>query len=214
MRRLFHLLLAPTSRFVRLVLAEKRLACDCPAADDPSEHLPVLVEPDGARREGLWAIIDHLEGTYTDRPLTPEDPEVRAETLKWLDWAMGPFHEQVTQKIVFEKATQRFTGATARRVPDMNVIRTGRESLKVALEYIGVAAETNGNLGSRECSLGDLAVAAHLSTLDYFGEIPWQEFPRAAEWYLRIKSRPSFRSLLADRIPGQPPVSNYAELDF
>jgi glutathione S-transferase len=214
MRRLFHLLLAPTSRLVRLVLAEKRLACDCPAADDPSVHLPLLVEQDGTRREGLWAIVDHLEGTYTERSLTPEDPDARAETLKWLDWAMGAFHEQVTQKIVFEKATQRFTGASAKRVPDMNVIRSGREALKPALETIGMAAEMNGNLGSRECSLGDLAVAAHLSTLDYFGEVPWTEFPKAAEWYLRIKSRPSFRSLLADRIPGQPPVSNYAELDF
>jgi glutathione S-transferase len=214
MRRLFHLLLAPTSRLARLVLAEKRLACEYPAAEDPSAHLPLLIEPEGTRREGLWAIIDHLEGTYTDWPLTPDEPDARAETLKWLDWAMGPFHEQVTQKIVFEKATQRFTGAAARRVPDMNVVRIGREALKSALDCIGVATETNGNLGSRDCSLGDLAVAAHLSTLDYFGEVPWAEFPLAAEWYLRIKSRPSFRTLLADRIPGQPPVSNYAELDF
>src|SRR5262252_2834925 len=178
MRRLFHLLLAPTSRLVRLVLAEKRLACDCPTAEDPSAHLPVLIEEDGARREGLWAIIDHLEGAYDDRPLRPEEPEARAETLKWLDWAMGAFHEQVTQKVVFEKATQRFTGASAKRVPDMNVIRSGREALKPALETIGMAAEMNGNLGSRECSLGDLAVAAHLSTLDYFGEVPWNEFPK------------------------------------
>ena len=214
MRRLFHLLLAPTSRLARLILAEKRLSCDFPMAEDPSSHLPLLVEAEGTRREGLWAIIDHLEGTYADHPLMPEDPDARAETLKWLDWAMGPFHEQITQKVVFEKATHRFTGATSRRVPDMNVIRSGRETLKQALDAIGIAAETNGNLGTRECSLGDLAVAAHLSTLDYFGEVPWAEFPRAAEWYLRIKSRPSFRSLLADRIPGQPPVSNYAELDF
>jgi glutathione S-transferase len=29
-----------------------------------------------------------------------------------------------------------------------------------------------------------------------------------------MKSRPSFRSLLGDRVPGQPPASHYAELDF
>lgn len=214
MRRLFHLLLSPASRLARLAVAEKRLACDCPAPDDPTQHLPVLVEPDGTRRVGLWAIIDHLEGAYPERPLAPEEPEARAETLRWLDWAMGPFHEQVTQKIVFEKATQRFTGAPARRVPDMNIIRGGREALLRSLKEIGAAAERNGNLASRECSLGDLAVAAHLSALDYFGEVPWTEFPAAAEWYLRIKSRPSFRTLLADRVPGQPPTANYAELDF
>jgi len=214
MRRLFHLMMSPASRLARLAMGEKRLACDFPAPEDTSSHLPVLVEPDGMRCEGLWAIVDHLEGTYTDHPLTPEDPVARAASLKWLDWAMGPLHEQVTQKIVFEKATARFTGASARRVPDMNVIRGGREALKLALEQIGIAAETNGNLASRECTLGDLAVAAHLSALDYFGEIAWHEHPATAEWYLRMKSRPSFRTLLGDRVPGQPPISTYAELDF
>ena len=214
MRRLVHLVLSPVSRLVRLCVGEKRLACEFEFAEDPAAHLPLLIEPDGARREGLWAILDHLEGTYPEQPLTPEDPEARAEVLRWLDWAMGSFHEQVTQKIVFEKAVQRFTGAVSRRVPDMNVIRGGREQLRPALELVGNAAETHGNLGSRQCTVGDLAVAAQFSTLDYFGEIPWSEFPAAAEWYLRVKSRPAFRALLADRVPGQPPVSNYAELDF
>ena len=67
---------------------------------------------------------------------------------------------------------------------------------------------------ARGAGLGDLAVAAHLSALDYFGEVPWSEFPAASEWYVRMKSRPSFRSLLADRVPGQPPVAHYAELDY
>jgi len=214
MRQLIHLLLAPTSRLARLAVAEKRLSCDLPAAEDPHAHLPTLIEPDGARREGIWAIIDHLEGTYGENPLTPEDAEERAEALRWLDWAMGPFQEQVTQKIVYEKAAQRFTGAAVRRAPDMNVIRAGREALKPALEVIGKTAELRGNLASRECSLGDLAVAAQLSTLDYFGEVPWAEYPLACEWYVRIKSRPSFRSLLGDRVPGQPPALHYAELDF
>lgn len=96
----------------------------------------------------------------------------------------------------------------------MNVIRAGRSELKVALAEIGHAAETNGNLACRETSLGDLAVAAHLSALDYFGEVPWADFSAAGEWYIRMKSRPSFRSILSDRVPGQPPVAHYAELDF
>ena len=96
----------------------------------------------------------------------------------------------------------------------MNVIRQGREALAAALAIIGKAAEQNGNLVARDCYLSDLAVAAHLSALDYFGEVPWTEYPAAGEWYVRMKSRPSFRSLLADRLPGQPPVMHYAELDF
>ena len=163
---------------------------------------------------GLWAIIDHLEGAYPDHPLTPEDPIQRGEVLRWLDWAMGPLHDQVTRRILFEKGAQRYTGAPSRSAPDMNVVRHGRESLRIMLKTIGQAAEANGNIASRECTLADLAVAAHLSALDYFGEVPWTEYAAAAEWYLRMKSRPSFRTLLADRVPGQPPTANYAELDF
>jgi glutathione S-transferase len=95
----------------------------------------------------------------------------------------------------------------------MDIVRKGREVLKPILTKLGEAAEMNGYLASREVSLGDLAVAAHLSALDYFGEVPWADFPAIAEWYMRMKSRPSFRSLLNDRVPGQPPVSHYSDPD-
>src|SRR6185295_10606055 len=214
MRKLIHLTLSPASRLVRLMVGEKRLACDPVASDDSHAHLPVFVELDGTQCTGVWAIVDHLEGNYPEHPLTPEDPAQRAEVLRWLDWTMGPFHDLVTRRIVFEKGAQRYTGAVARTAPDMNVIRQGREALRLLLPAIGQAAEANGNLALRECTLADLAVAAHLSVLDYFGEIPWTEYPQTAEWYLRIKSRPAFRTLLSDRVPGQPPTANYAELDF
>jgi glutathione S-transferase len=214
MRRLIHLMLSPSCRLARLMVGEKRVACDQVQAEDARNPMPVFVEMDGTRCEGVWAILDHLEGNYPEHPLAPEDAGERRASLRWLDWAMGPFHEQVTQRIVYEKAGQRFTGAPGRRAPDMNVIRQGRDELKLALAAIGKAAETSGNLAARAPSLGDFAVAAHLSTLDYFGEAPWQAYPAAAEWYVRMKSRPSFRSLLSDRVPGQPPVPHYAELDF
>ena len=214
MRRLIHLMLSPACRLARLMVAEKRVACDPAQAEDARNPLPIFVDMDGTRVEGVWAIVDHLESHYPQNPLAPEDAEERRASLRWLDWAMGPFHEQVTQRIVYEKAGQRFTGAPGKRAPDMNIIRQGREELKPALGAIGKAVETNGNLSGRAPSLGDLAVAAHLSALDYFGEVPWSEFPAAAEWYVRMKSRPSFRTLLADRVPGQPPAPHYAELDF
>jgi len=214
MRRLIHLMLSPSCRLARLIVAEKRVACDPVQAEDARNPMPVFVDLDGTRVEGVWALVDHMENHYPDHPLAPADDGERRASLRWLDWATGPLHEQVTQRIVYEKAGQRFTGAPGRRAPDMNNIRAGREELKLALASIGKAAEANGNLAGRGSSLGDLAVAAHLSALDYFGEVPWNEFPAAAEWYVRLKSRPSFRSILADRVPGQPPVSHYAELDF
>jgi glutathione S-transferase len=214
MRRLIHLSLSPPSRLARLMLGEKRLAFDPAAAEDPQDHLPVFVDLDGSRHTGLWAVIDHLEGTYPEYPLVPEDATQRAEVMRWLDWSMGQLGERATRKILYEKAAQRFTGAPSRGAPDMNVIRQGREALAAALAIVGRAVEQSGNLVTRDCYLSDLAVAAHLSALDYFGEVPWADYPAAGEWYVRMKSRPSFRSLLSDRLPGQPPVAHYAELDF
>jgi glutathione S-transferase len=214
MRRLIHLMLSPGCRLARLILGEKRVACDPVMAEDARNPMPIFIDLDGTRAEGVSAIIDYLEANYPDNPLAPADDAARRDSLRWFDWAMGPFHEQVTQRIVYEKAGQRFTGAPGRRVPDMNIIRAGRDELKIALAAIANAADTRGNLAARECSLGDFAVAAHLSALDYFGEVPWNDFAAASEWYVRMKSRPSFRSLLGDRVPGQPPVAHYAELDF
>ena len=214
MRRLQHLVFQPASRLARLMIGEKRLTCDPEAAEDPTAHLPVFVDLDGARCEGLWAIFDHLEGLYPENPLLPEDAGERAEALRWLDWTLAILAERVTRRIVYEKANPRFTGAGLRSTPDMNVIRTGREALGAALAALVQAVERHGNLAGRTSSVADLAVAAQLSALDYFGEVPWDTHPVMREWYVRMKSRSCFRSLLADRVPGQPPVAHYAELDF
>jgi glutathione S-transferase len=214
MRRLIHLLFSPTSRLVRLILGEKRIACDLVAADDPCAHLPIFVDLDGSAVAGLWAIIDHLENEYPEHPLLPEDAIVRAEVLRLFDWAMTNFHEETTKRIVFEKASQTQTGSLVRRPPNMETVRLGRIALKSVLPGLGTLAESRGFLAGRDVSLADLAVAAHLSALDYYGEVPWTDVPALTEWYSRIKSRPSFRPLLTDRVPGQPPVPHYAELDF
>ena len=97
---------------------------------------------------------------------------------------------------------------------NMETVRLGRTALKLVLPGLGILAESRGFLAGRNVSLADLGVAAHLSALDYYGEVPWAEVPALTEWYSRMKSRPSFRPLLADRAPGQPPVPHYAELDF
>ena len=196
------------------MLGEKRIACDLAPAENPLAHLPVLLDLDGTVVTGLWAIIDHLENEHPEHPLLPADAVERGEALRVFDWTMNNFHEETTRRIVFEKGSQAHTGSLNRRPPNMETVRLGRQALKEILPGVGTLAETRGFLAGRDVSLADLAMAAHLSALDYFGEIPWTEHVPVMEWYLRMKSRPSFRPLLSDRVPGQPPVSHYAELDF
>lgn len=214
MRRLTHILMSPACRLARLAIGEKRLACDLVAAKDSTIHLPIFTEMDGTSVTGLWAIVDHLESEYEGQALVPADAVIRAEALRLVDCAMTKFHEEVTRRIVFEKAAQAQTGSLSRRPPNMETVRAGRESLLAALEELGQMAESRGYLAGREVSIADLAYAAHISALDYYGEVPWESHPAIVEWYTRIKSRPSFRPLLSDRAPGQPPVTHYAELDF
>ena len=214
MRRLVHIMMSPACRLVRLALGEKRLVHNPEIALEATAHLPVLIEDDGVKLTGLWAIIDHVEGGHPEPGLVPEEAEARAEAMRIVDWAMTNFHEEITKRIVFEKASRGQTGTLFQRPPSMETVRLGRGALGPALQQLGNFAEERGYLAGRDMSLADLAVAAHLSALDYFGEIPWTEHRAIAEWYMRMKSRPSFRPLLADRIPGQPPVMHYAELDF
>jgi glutathione S-transferase len=214
MRRLTHILMSPSCRLARLVIGEKRLALDLVAPPDPFVHLPVFTDLNGTSVTGLWAIIDHIETEYGDQPLLPEDAAERAEALRLVDWAMTHLHENVTKRIVFEKAAQVQTGAAWRRPPNMETVRLGRDVLRETLRELCPLAETRGYLASRGVTLADLALGAHLSALDYYGEVPWADFPVMAEWYTRMKSRPAFRSLLSDRVPGQPPAMQYAELDF
>lgn len=214
MRRLTHLVFQPASRLARLVAGEKRLVIDPQPAEDFHAHLPVFIDLDGTTCTGLWAILDHLEGAYPEYPLVPEDAVERGDTLRWLDWTLTVFADQVTKKIINEKANPRYTGTPSRSTPDMNVIRAGRETLQQMLALLGKTVDEHGNLACRHCTIADLALAAQLSALDYFGEIAWDANTALREWYMRMKSRPSFRSLLADRVPGQPPIKHYADLDF
>src|SRR3569833_573224 len=144
MRKLIHLTLSPASRLARLMVGEKRLSCDPVPSEDSQLHLPVFTDLDGTTATGLWALVDHLEGNYQDHPLMPEDQSARGAALRWIDWAFGPFQDQVTRRIVFEKAAPRFTGAAQRSAPDMTVIRLGRVSLLAALLWFGVASVAFG----------------------------------------------------------------------
>lgn len=178
---------------------------------NPSGEVPVLIEPDGSALSGGGVICEFLEEIHPEPPLIGGTPSARAEVRRLIDWFDIKFNREVTENLVGEKVMKRFLGQGQ---PNSKAIRAGHADLHRHLDYIAYLVERRKWLGGDCLSLADIAAAAHLSTIDYLGDVPWDDHERAKDWYARIKSRPSFRPLLSDHIPGVPPAKHYANLDF
>ena len=227
MPTLIHFALDPFSRRMRLALAEYGVAAelieeqpwnphDDVLALNPAGTLPVYIEDGGGAVCGVEAISEYLEETRSDRVrLIPGETKERAEVRRLTGWFDTKFHAEVSEPVVTEKIVRRFlpreTGGGA---PDMARVRNGLSRLRGHLDYIGQLADRHAWLAGEHLSVADLAAAAHLSVVDFTGDIPWTDYPVAKAWYQRIKSRPSFRPLLADSVRGMTPPAAYADLDF
>jgi glutathione S-transferase len=227
---LHHAPFCPHSRFVRLVLAEFSLEFEMVEEKpwerraeflklNPAGETPVLVLDDGASLVGARVIAEYcddvLKTDNADRRLMPQQILARAEVRRLMDWSFGKLHDEVTRYLVTEKINKRFMSLElGGGAPDMASIRAARTNIRYHLQYIGFLAGHRKWLAGDDLSYADLAMAAHLSCADYLGDIPWDEDETARNWYARVKSRPSFRSILADRVPGMAPAEEYANLDF
>jgi len=146
--------------------------------------------------------------------LFPGTPHQRAEIRRLVDWFHGKLDREVTRPLIEEKVYSRFDPTGARK-PDADVLRSARTSLRYHLSYLEFLTHDRNWLAGNELSFADLCVAGHLSCLDYLDEIAWDEQPITRQWYARMKSRPSMRAILAERVPGAPPPpSQYADPDF
>lgn len=178
---------------------------------NPAGEVPVLLEPDGTPISDSQAICEYLEDIAPDPPILPLSPIERAEARRIVAWFDKRFSEEVSENLVGEKIIKRFLKTSA---PDSASIRAGQKNIHYHLDYIGWLSDRRTWLAGDTFSIADIAAAAHLSAVDYLGDVPWEEHIPAKEWYVRIKSRPSFRAILADHLPGEPPPKHYADLDF
>ncbi len=224
-RTLHHFPLDPASRQVRLALGEKRL----PYSDvvvrvwerpkaltdlNPSGLTPVLVEDGPGGRLVICesrAILEHLEETYPEPPLLGREAADRAEARRLAGWFDRKFDYEVNGLLLHERLEKRLMQMGA---PDLANMRLGREALRAHLGYMEELLGERDWLAGRRLSLGDIAAAAHISVIDYFGDLPWRDFPATKTWYMKVKSRPCFRTLLTDRWPGLAPAGHYDDLDF
>ena len=221
MNRLFHFPLSPFSRKVRLTLAEKRIEVELveerywePNQDflrrNPAGKVPVLRLNNRVLSESQ-AICEYLEETVPNPPLFPKSPDERFEVRRLCAWFDDKFNTEVTENLVGEKLIKRYLGWGYPHAP---AIRAGLQNIHYHLDYIAYLAERRNWLAGDDFSMADISAGAHLSTVDYLGDVPWDEHPEARLWYSRIKSRRSFRPLLSDSLPGNPPPAHYADLDF
>ena len=230
MPTLYHYPLDPFSRRIRLSLGEHEVSAELAEEQpwalsrgfldlNPSGVVPFYVEGPAATVAGAEAIGEYLEETTGPAGKTVnllgEDPLQRAECRRLVAWFDTRFYREVGRPILIEKIQRRFAKPEeGGGPPNMAAVRAGLQNIRPHLALIGALIEKRNWLAGDQLSLADLAAAAHLSCIDYLGDVPWSESEAAKNWYVRIKSRPCFRPLLADHIRGMPPPRAYADLDF
>jgi glutathione S-transferase len=227
---LFHHPFCPHSRFVRLMMGEYGVAVrlveervwerrEAFLLLNPAGTTPVLVEEGHPAVPGADVIAEYLDETrgaeLDDRRLLPTEPGTRVEVRRLTGWFNAKFFEEVTNLLVVERIYKRHMSVNhGGGPPDTQAIRAARSNIRYHLAYIGWLMRGRTWLAGERLSYADLAAAAHLSVADYLGDVPWNEDEGAKNWYARVKSRPSFRTILADTLPGIPPSATYADLDF
>lgn len=227
--QLYHQFFCPHSRFVRLVLAEYGIETALTEehewkrrpeflALNPAGAVPVLVD-DALAVPGASVIAEYLDESYgsqvADKRLMPAASNERVEVRRLMTWFNSKFFNDVSEHITREKIWKRYMRpGEGGGPPDSFVIRAARANIAEHLRYLGWLAKTRKWIAGEKLTYADLAAAAHLSTCDYLGDVPWSEDENAKNWYAKIKSRPSFRALLSETIPGLPAAASYTNLDF
>ena len=219
---LHHYPLAASSRLIRLQCGEYKLELDLITqlpwlrdekvlALNPAGELPIFEHETHGVVSGARVISEWLEAIIEDNFLMPATAGERAEVRRLVDWFEGKFTLEVTRPLVRERVIKRFQSGEA---ASSQILRAALANAQIHLGYVDWLAGQYSWLAGPNISLADLAAAAHISVLDYFGDVDWQRYPEAKLWYMKLKSRPSFRSLLSDVLVGMPPASHYSNLDF
>ncbi|WP_298935942.1 glutathione S-transferase family protein [uncultured Ruegeria sp.] len=221
MARLFHVPLSPYCRKVRLSLAEKKIEVELVEEKyweqdpdflrrNPAGKVPVL-RLDGQIMSESAAICEYIEETRPEPPLMPRKPEARFEVRRLVGWFDDKFHHEVTSKLLYERVNKKVTG---QGYPDSKNVKAGAKAIKYHLDYMAWLLDQRRWLAGDQMTLADFAAAAHLSSLDYVSDVDWNRSQAVKDWYAKIKSRPAFRSILADQVPAFRPPAHYADLDF
>lgn len=219
---LHHFPLCPFSRLARIILAEKQIGfklieekpwerADSLGMLNPSFELPILVIDDKSPISSIYAIAEFLEAEYQPQLFLSNDNYFNAEVRRLFAWFNQKFYAEVTKYIFDEKVITHYVTENS---PRSNYIRAAKANLNHHLDYMEYLLKSRRWLAGNSASFADIAAAAQLSVLDYLGDVNWEKHELVKEWYSVLKSRPSFRPILTDRIRGFTPPPHYQNLDF
>lgn len=225
MRVLYYYSLDAYSRIVRIVLSEKMVDFSVQhelpwklsekfKSCSSYEVLPTFVDNNGICISGVFAIIEYLEETIPDPVILGYTVKQKAEARQIAYWFISEFSKEVLDPILQEKVLKRFATKTSSE-PNPGAIRNAMYNIPRFLDRIIYVLERRSWLVGRNLSIADISVASFISVLEYLGILKWSNYSEALlTWYLKIKSRKSFRPLLTDIISMIPPSRNYAKLDY
>lgn len=221
MIKLFNLPLSPFCRKIRLVLSEKRIEYEIVEEKvwqrrmdflriNPACKVPVLKINDEYIMESN-AIFEYIEEKFPSPNLLKGDLSEKAEIRRIVGWFDDKFHNDVTSNLLYEKINKKLSKDGQ---PDSSNIKKGSSNIKFHLDYFDWLLEKRKWLAGNYMTIADITAASHLSVLDYLGDVDWNRSDFVKNWYYKVKSRPSFRSILSDTIPGFIPSDHYNDLDF
>lgn len=219
---LYHFPLCPFSRKVRIALTEKGVPFEL-AEVRPWERPDALVDRnracqtpvlDGEKPGPLadsQAICEFFEETVEKTPLIGSGAAARAEVRRLCTWFDEKFYAETVHLLLAERMYKRIA---ERAAPDGGALRAAARRGAEHLDYIEYLLGERRWLAGATFSLADISAAAQLSVADYLGGVDWKAAPDARVWYSAVKSRPSFRALLPERMSGVTPPAHYDKLDF
>lgn len=223
MWQLYQFPLCPFSRKVRLLLGEKGVAYELWRENpwegrdefynmNPAGRTPVVVNPD--RKITLSdsrAICEYFEETVDKAPMISGTATNRAEIRRLTAWFDEHYFGMVTAPLLHERMEKRIVHRSA---PDASTLRQAMKNANQLLDYVDYLLDHRNWLAGPALSMADLAAAAHISVSDYLGGIDWRAHEQTRSWYSGLKSRPSFRPLLSERMEIVTPPAHYDKVDF
>jgi glutathione S-transferase len=179
---------------------------------NPAGETPVLVERDGGLTLiGSQPIAEYFEETVERSPLIVGDAAMRAEIRRLVEWFDEKLFREVVEPLMAERMRKRLVNKES---PDTRVLRDSMRIGNNHLDYLDYLLDHRRWVAGPVISLADLTAAAHLSVIDYLGALDWRGHKQTKDWYAVMKSRPSFRPLLGERMDVIVPPQHYDKVDF